>query len=138
MRKIVDWECDDGGNRLHFRIKQMSASQAERFTFKMLFLIGASGGKLQTGDLNALFGTLANVDYAKFQELLTELLSCCSIVTEKVETQLTDENVDMFISQRNTLLQLRVESFKVNDFFQMSGLPGLNESRAPVDIKRKV
>ena len=41
MRKVVDWQCDDGGESLHFRIKQMSATQAERFTFKILLLIGA-------------------------------------------------------------------------------------------------
>ena len=137
MRKIVDWHCDDGGETLHFRIKQMSATQAERFTFKLLLLIGANGGKVQTDDFSGLLGSLASADYAKIQELLTELLSCCSIVTENVETKLTEDNVDMFISERNTLLQLRAEAFKMNDFFQTSGLPGFGQSPAQVDIKRK-
>ena len=47
MRKVVDWQCEDGGASLHFRIKQMSATQAERFTFKILLLIGANGGKFE-------------------------------------------------------------------------------------------
>ena len=51
MRKVVDWTCEDGGATLHFRIKQMSETQAERFTFKILLLIGANGGKFETGDL---------------------------------------------------------------------------------------
>ena len=137
MRKVVDWTCDDGGATLHFRIKQMSATQAERFTFKLLLLIGANGGKLETGDLSALLGSLSAAPYEKIQELLTELLSCCAIVKENVEVKLTEENVDGFISERNTLLQLRAEAFKANDFFQMSGLNVLKESQSPVDIKRK-
>ena len=135
MRKVVDWTVEDGGASLHFRIKQMSATQAERFTFKLLFLIGKGGGKVEN-DLSALMGTLADAPYEKVQELLTELLSCCSIVKENVEVKLTEENVDGFIESRNTLLQLRAEAFKANDFFQMSGLQGLNQSPAP-DIKRK-
>lgn len=137
MRKVVDWTCDDGGATLHFRIKQMSASQAERFTFKLLLLIGANGGKVQAEDFSGLLGSLAAAPYEKIQELLTELLSCCSIVTERVETQLTDENVDMFIGERNTLMQLRAEAFRVNDFFQTSGLSVFGQSQNPPDIKRK-
>lgn len=136
MRKVVDWTCEDGGATLHFRIKQMSATQAERFTFKLLLLIGANGGKVQAGDLSSLLGSLASADYDKIQELLTELLSCCSIVKENVEVNLTEENVDGFISERNTLLQLRAEAFKANDFFQTRGLPVFGQSPAP-DIKRK-
>ena len=136
MRKVVDWTCEDGGATLHFRIKQMSATQAERFTFKMLLLIGANGGKVETGDLSGLLGSLASAPYEKLQELLTDLLSCCVIVKENVEVKLTEENVDGFISERNTLLKLRAEAFKVNDFFQVGGLPGFGESPAPVDIKR--
>ena len=60
MRKVVDWKCDDGGESLHFRIKQMSATQAERFTFKILLLIGANGGKFETGDLSGLLGSLSS------------------------------------------------------------------------------
>ena len=136
MRKVVDWQCDDGGESLHFRIKQMSATQAERFTFKLLLLIGANGGKVETGDLSGLLGSLSAAPYEKIQELLTELLSCCAIVKENVEVKLTEANVDGFISERNTLLQLRAEAFNVNDFFQTSGLPGFGQSPAP-DIKRK-
>lgn len=137
MRKVVDWTCEDGGESLHFRIKQMSATQAERFTFKLLLLIGANGGKMASGDLSALLGSLSAAPYEKIQELLTELLSCCSIVKENVEVKLTEENVDGFISERNTLFQLRVEAFKVNDFFQTSGLSVFGQSPAPVDIKRR-
>ena len=136
MRKVVDWTCEDGGETRHFRIKQMSATQAERFTFKLLLLIGANGGNVETGDLSGLLGSLSSAPYEKIQELLDELLSCCSIVKENVEVKLTDANVDTFIDSRNTLLQLRAEAFKVNDFFQTSGLNVFGQSAAP-DIRRK-
>ena len=136
MRKVVDWTCEDGGATLHFRIKQMAATQAERFTFKVLLLIGANGGKFETGDLSRLLGSLSSAPYEKIQELLDDLLSCCSIVKENVEVKLTDANVDTYIESRNTLLQLRAEAFKANDFFQTSGLNVFAQSPAP-DIKRK-
>ena len=136
MRKIVDWQCEDGGETRHIRIKQMSATQAERFTFKLLLLIGANGGKVETGDLSSILGSLASAPYEKIQELLTELLSCCAIVKENVEVKLTEQNVDTYIESRNTLLQLRAEAFKTNDFFQTSGLNVFAQSPAP-DIKRK-
>ena len=136
MRKIVDWQCEDGGETRHFRIKQMSATQAERFTFKVLLLLGANGGKFEAGDLSGLLGSLSSAPYEKIQELLDDLLSCCSIVKENVEVKLTEANVDTYIESRNTLLQLRAEAFKVNDFFQTSGLNVFAQSPAP-DIKRK-
>jgi hypothetical protein len=114
----------------------MSATQAERFTFKILLLIGANGGKFETGDLSGLLGSLSSAPYEKIQELLDDLLSCCSIVKENVEVKLTEQNVDTYIESRNTLLQLRAEAFKCNDFFQTSGLNVFAQSPAP-DIKRK-
>lgn len=137
MRKVIDVNLDDGGATLHFRIKQMSATQAERWTFKMMMLIGAAGGSTKGDDLAGILGTLSNAPYERIQELLTDLLSCCAIVKENVEVQLTEENVDGFISNRNTLMRLRAEAFKVNDFFQTGGLPDLGQSPAQVDIKRR-
>ena len=137
MRKEIDVMLDDGGESLHFRIKQMSATQAERWTFKMMMLIGAAGGSTEGDDLSSILATLSNAPYERIQELLTDLLSCCSIIKENVAVHLTEENVDGFISNRNTLIKLRAEAFKVNDFFQTGGLPDLGQSPAPVDIKRR-
>ena len=79
---------------------------------------------------------MPRADYEKIQELLDDLLSCCSIVKENVEVKLTEQNVDTYIESRNTLLKLRAEAFKVNDFFQTSGLDVFKNSQKP-DIKRK-
>lgn len=141
MRKVSDTTLKDGENELHFKIKQMSATQAERWTFKMLFLIGgnALSGEVEGLSLSALLSSLSSAPYEKIQELLSDLLACCSIVKDGVEIKLTETNVDGFITERNTLIQLRAEAFKANNFFQGSGLPGFSKSQspAPVDIRRK-
>lgn len=137
MRKVMEWECTDGGESLHFRITQMSATQSERFTIKILMLIGANGGNVDTKSLSGLLGNLSNIPFEKIQELLDELLSCCEIIKDNIPVKLTPTNVDGFISERNTLLKLRAEAFKHNDFFQMSGLNGLEAFPAQADIKRK-
>lgn len=137
MRKVVDITLTEDNEELHFRIKQMSATQAERWTFKLFLLIGGNGGKLEGGDLSSLLSSFANVPYERIQDLLSDLLACCSIVKEGIEVKLTEDNVDGFISQRNTLIQLRAEAFKVNDFFQSNGLPDLGKSQKRADIKRK-
>jgi hypothetical protein len=57
-----------------------------------------------------------------------------------VETQLTPDNVDGFIESPMTLLKLRAEVFKANNFFPKGGQPPLSEFSdisAPT-IKRKV
>jgi hypothetical protein len=115
----------------------MSATQSERFTIKILMLIGANGGNVDTKSLSGLLGNLSNIPFEKIQELLDELLSCCEIVKDNIPVKLTPANVDGFISERNTLLKLRAEAFKYNDFFQMSGLNGLEAFPAQADIKRK-
>jgi len=138
MRKVVDWTCEDGGETRHFRIKKMGAIQSERFSLKLAAMLGAAKNKnVDLSDVMSVFAILGAVDFEKVQDLMAELLTCCSIVKENVEVKLTEENVDGFIDERNTLIQLRVEAFKVNDFFQTRGLSVFEQSPAPVDIKRK-
>ena len=134
MRKTMEWECTEGAETLHFRITKMPATQHERFTIKMLGL-GLAGG-VPKSDLG-LIGVLANAPYEKVQELLDELLSCCEIVKDGISVKLTPANVDGFISERNTLIKLRAEAFKHNDFFQTSGLNELEIFPVQADIKRK-
>lgn len=122
--------ADDGENK-KFRIRQMPATKAEQFTIKLMMLAGgASEGNL--------YKVLASAPYEKFQELMTALLECCSINTDGIETNLTEDNVDGFIVDKNTLMRLRIEAFKFNDFFQLSGLSELDNFLAPeADIKRR-
>ena len=76
--------------------------------------------------------------FEKIEALLADLLKCCSIIKDGIEIQLDENNVDGFIEQRNTLIKLRVEAFKFNDFFQ---LPEMGESKTSPEttiIKRRV
>lgn len=130
MRKETVVEIVDAGEKKKFRIRQMAATESEKFTVKMLMLVGNVG----TED-NAL-NRLSSVPYEKLQELMSALLECCSINVGGIETQLNEGNVDGFISERNTLMQLRIEAFKFNDFFQIAGFGDFGKFLSP-DIKRQ-
>ena len=137
----------DGGVSKSFKIRQFSASQGERVKFKMMLLLGADTdiSKLQSNDDNptalasTMLNAVANKPYEKVQELLDEVLSCISVVTDGgIETQLTPELVDGFIDESATLTKLRGEVIKFNNFFPQNGSSDSNESPAPsVTIKRQ-
>jgi hypothetical protein len=137
----------DGGVSKSFKIRQFSATQGERVKFKLMLLLGADTdlSKLQTNDDNptalasTMLNAVANKPYEKVQELLDEVLSCISIVTDgNIETQLTPELVDGFIDEASTLTSLRGEVIKFNNFFPQNGSSGSNEFPAPeVTIKRQ-
>jgi hypothetical protein len=85
-----------------------------------------------------MLNAVASKPYERIQEMLDEVLSCISIVTEgNIETQLTPDLVDGFIDEASTLTKLRGEVIKFNNFFPQSGTNALSESPAPeVIIKR--
>ena len=127
MRKENTVRMEDGGEQKEFKIRQMSASQGERFFFKLVMMLGGQTEIAKLNDPLAIFNALADKPYDKVQELLDDLLSCISRVNGGVETQLTPENVDGFIESPMTLLKLRAEVFKANNFFQRGGQPPLSE-----------
>lgn len=142
MRKTTDITINDGDNALRFRIKQMSATQSESWTYRLLMLLAQGAGKgsvsdLSGADLSAVMGLLGNVPFEKIEALLADLLKCCSIIKDGIEIQLDETNVDGFIEKRNTLIKLRVEAFKFNDFFQMPDMGGSGQSPEVTTIKRR-
>jgi hypothetical protein len=135
----------DNGVAKNFKIRQFSATQGERVRFKMMMLLGADTeiSKLQTASdpmevAGFMLNTVANKPYEKVQELLDEILSCISIVTDGgIETQLNPDLVDGFIDEASTLTKLRGEVIKFNNFFPQRGTSDLEKSPAPeVMIKR--
>ena len=139
MRKENMVTINDGGQEKKFKIKQMSASQGERFLFKIMLLLGASTDTDKLTDASGFFDAIANQPYEKVQELLDILLSCVSRVHDGgIESQLTPENVDSFVEDMSTLLKLRGEAFSINNFFQGSGLNALSGLGGDgIAIKRK-
>lgn len=138
MRKENIVRMEDGGEQKEFKVKQMSASQGERFFYKLILLLGGQAKVETLQDPLALLGALANQPFEKVQELLDEMLTCISRKNGNVETQLTPDNVDGFIENPITIFKLRAEVFKINNFFQNGGqtpLDGFNEVSAT--IKRR-
>ena len=121
MRKESILRLDDDGEQKEFKIRQMGASQGERFFFKLILLLGGQAELEKLNDPMVIFNSLANQPYDKVQELLDDLLSCVSRVTDGIETQLTPANVDGFVESPMTLFRLRAEVFKANNFFQKLG-----------------
>ena len=139
MRKENIVRMEDGGDTKEFKIRQMSASQGERFFFKLLLLLGGQTEAEKLNDPYALLGALADKPFEKVQELLDEMLTCMSRVKGGVETQLTPDNVDGFIESPMTLFKLRAEVFKSNSFFQSGGQApsDVSNNDSAVTIKRR-
>ena len=138
MRKESLVRMEDDGEQKEFKIRQMSASRGERFFFKLLLLLGGDMEVSKLTDPYALLSALADKPFERVEELLDDMLSCVSRVNGGVETQLTPENVDAFVSSPMTLFKLRAEVVKANNFFR-SGVPTPfdDSSDASVHIARK-
>lgn len=138
MRKESIVRLDDDGEQKEFKITQMSASRGERFFYKLILLLGGQTEASKLSDPNAIMGALAEKPFDRVQELLDDMLSCVSRKNGNVETQLTPDNVDSFVSSPMTLLQLRGEVFKANNFFQNGVQTPLGDYRGDsVTIKRQ-
>lgn len=154
MRKEKIITIDDRGRQLTFKIREMSASQLESWTFRAVLqlakggtlggagalelqkakqaaeemdtggAIQAAGGFLLTHGLAALAG----IDYDKVKPLLDDLLGCCSRIDAGVEQRLTPEIVDGIIEDMRTLLRLRKEALALN--FSFFGDAGPSSSEA--------
>lgn len=126
MRKESTITLTDGGEQKIFKIRQMPASKAERWVYKLVLLLGSGASMNVLTDPAALFAALNEKPYDKVQELLDDLLSCVSRCADGgIETQLTNDNVDGFVEEMITLMKLRVEAFKANHFFPQVGAADL-------------
>ena len=138
MRKENIIRLMDGGEEKTFKVKQMSATRGERFVFKFVMLLGGETEIERMTDPYALLGALGSKPFERVQELLDELIGCISRVNGGVETQLTPDNADAFIEEPMTLMKLRVEAVKLNDFFHLGGQPPSTATNAAsVMVKRK-
>lgn len=136
-RKETVITLTDGDEQKRFKIRQMPATKAERWIFKMILLLGGKANVQHLEDLSGLLEAVSNQPYEKVQELLDDLLSCVSRVHDgNIESQLTPENVDGFVEEMGTLMKLRVEAFKANNFFPKAGLGESTASPTQAMIKR--
>lgn len=122
MEKVTI-NIDDSGVQRVFEIKKMNAFQAERWYLRALGLLGGAMGKLEGGDATGaeVLGALGALDFEKAQPLLTELLDCCSLVDGNFSKPINEASARDLVRSPLTLTRLRVESFKVNFGFLLSG-----------------
>jgi hypothetical protein len=132
MRNEKIIELEDRGNKLTFKIREMSATQLEDWTMRAVLVLAGAGSDIPAGGGVEGIGkylaehglaAIGNVDYAKAKPLLDEMLGCCSRVVDRMEEKVTPETADAYISDMSTLFKLRLEAFKVNFSFFGNGVP---------------
>lgn len=123
-------EIQDREQLLTFKVKEMPATQLERWMIRAVLAIADSGANLSdSSDIGAAgnyiaengMAALAGLDYEKAEPLLNELLGCCSRVVERVEERCTPQTVDAYIEDVKTLFKLRLEALKLNLGFFVPG-----------------
>ena len=139
MRKENLITLQDGGEAKQFKIRQMPATKGEKFFLKLLMALGAKAKTVSMDDPIQVINAVCSQPFEKVQDLLDDMIGCISRVHDGgIETQLTPDNADDFIEDVPTLLKLRAEVVKVNNFFQKVGeMLSDSSSGDAVMIKRK-
>lgn len=145
-RKSIELQLNDRGNPLVFVVKEMSATELERWIIRAVLLVSGSNaatlGSFDVSQAGALLaekglGLLGNVDYEKAKPLLDDLLGCCYRKIEKHQERCTPESVDGYIEDVATLFKLRTEALKLNlGFLQAGDEPLLSSRDTPNIVKR--
>lgn len=123
-RKTIEIQIEDRGKTLDFVIKEMPATQLERWIIRALLLIAGSGlsGIPGGADIQKAgaylsekgLGLLSTLDYEKAAPLLDELLACCHRKVDKHLELCTPNSIDGYIEDVTTILMLRTEAIKLN------------------------
>lgn len=116
---------EDNGKKLTFELKKMPATQAEDFLYRCIRLLGMNANTLELNgkDYVTLINSLMRAPYVETKALLDELLGTVSRVVGNTTQSLSYEDMDGFIDNPLTLIQLRVEAIKFNFGFFTSGNP---------------
>ena len=139
MRNEKIIELEDRGNKLTFKIREMSATQLEDWTMRAVLVLAGAGSDIPAGGGVEGIGkylaehglaAIGNVDYAKAKPLLDEMLGCCYRVIDRMEEKVTPETADAYIKDMTTLFKLRVEALKTNFSFFGSGSPSASHEKA--------
>lgn len=127
MRNEKIITLNDRGNKLTFKIREMSATDTGKWIMRALKALGAAGAELPDGaDLKAAVifirnnfqSFCKNIDLEDVQSLLDDLLRSCTRVVGKAEESVTPETIDDYVSDVRTLFALYGEAAKVClDFF---------------------
>ena len=139
MRNEKIIELEDRGNKLTFKIREMSATQLEDWTMRAVLVLASAGSDIPAGGGVEGIGkylaehglaAIGNVDYAKAKPLLDEMLGCCYRVIDRMEEKVTPETADAYIKDMTTLFKLRVEALKTNFSFFGNGSSSASPEKA--------
>lgn len=121
MRREKTITLEDRGNKLTFKLREMSATKSERWILRGLKLLGSAGIPVPDGaDLLGVARfvhehaqeVIRDLDLNDAVDLMNDLLGMCSRVVGKVEEPCSYETVDDYIEDAATLFRLRVEALK--------------------------
>jgi hypothetical protein len=119
----VDAENRDNGKT--FFIKEMSATQAEKWAIRALLAIGKSGIDLPDGIEGAGFAAIAKagiqaimtLNFDDAEPLLDEIMSCVQIIPNPMNTDIKRTPIDDDFEEISTIVNLRKEVFKIHADF---------------------
>lgn len=147
MRNEKTIEIEDRGNKLVFKVKEMSATQLEDWTMRAVLVLAGAGSDIPAGGGVEGIGkylaehglaAIGNVDYQRAKPLLDEMLGCCYRVIDKMEERVTPQTAEAYIEDMTTLFKLRLEAFKVNfSFFGNGSQPASPERASTVRLNAR-
>lgn len=126
MRKEVEITIEEGRDKgKTFKITEMSATQADRWTLKVLCLFGKGGivlEELAKMDFNTIIKTMGDVGYDMAEPLLDELLECASFKKDGVYVPMKGSMIESVVEDFRTLYRLRLEALQlVLGFLEQGG-----------------
>lgn len=117
MRKEVEITIEEGRDKgKTFKITEMSATQADRWTLKVLCLFGKGGivlEELAKMDFNTIIKTMGDVGYDIAEPLLDELLECASFKKDGVYVPMKGSMIESVVEDFRTLYRLRLEALQL-------------------------
>ena len=113
-----------------FVIREMSARAVERWGARLAFALQNAGVDIpvnngMAGLAQTNFGGLGRLQFADFEPLLDEMMSCISIARDPAHTETTSTLIEDDIEEVPTLLKLRWETLQLHVGF----LPAAVRSR---------
>lgn len=117
MRKEVEITIEEGRDKgKTFKITEMSATQADRWTLKVLCLFGKGGiflEELSKMDFNTIIKIIGDVSYDMAEPLLDELLECASFKKDGVYVPMKGSMIESVVEDFRTLYRLRLEALQL-------------------------
>ena len=111
MRQVT---VPDGGNKLTFEIRRLSAVEGEELWWKVLGILGAGVGANGSIEPNKIVLALAKDGSKEARSVLDTLLSCCSRKVGNALIPVDRKDCNGYITNPLTLVGLELEAAKEN------------------------